>query len=317
MSRSGTPTPSNASITDDAHENLHFDYDRDHPGGADIRVILRSRDSHHFRVPRTAVLEELIQRNSESSNSESTNAESSLLVVLPESGEIILSLLTFIFPVAPAVPRIPSTHEKAMELLSVAQKYQMETVLIQIRGSIARQYPPPIDLGQALRIYSLAQNYRLLPEALQTARTILKYPSTKIEHFDNNLDIMSGAFLYELWNYQDKVRTTLKPDLTEFRTTGAIGVVTSLRCEKHSSSHIPQWIDQYIESIGDAPNLFNLVDFNIAMARHIRKANESSCECASISSQTIRDFWAALESVVQRSFEKVSLVVTRITAKGC
>jgi hypothetical protein len=45
------------------------------------------------------------------------------------------------------------------------------------------------------------------------------------------------------------------------------------------------------------------------MARHIMdKANEAGCECASIPSQTMRDFWEALASVVDGSLEKVSIV---------
>ena len=300
--------PEIASTTDKPLANLLFDYQ-----GADI--VLRSHDSHHFRVPKTPVINAspvlggLIHGNSDSSDS--TNDESLLPVVpLPESGEILHCLLTFIFLVA---PRIPPTHKEAMELLSVAQKYQMGTVLIHLRGSIAQQYPPPTDLEPALRVYSLAQKYGLRPEALQTAHTILNYPMT-IENFDNKLDIMPGASLYELWKYHEGVRAILGPDLTEFRTTGARGTVTGFRCEEYSSSHIPQWIDQYIESIGNAPNLLDLIEFNIAMARHIKKAKRG-CECASVSRHTILDFWAVLASIVHGSFEKVSVVVTCITAK--
>lgn len=257
------------------------------------------------------ILGGLIQGNSDSSDS--TNAESSLPVVpLPESGEILHCLLTFIFLVA---PRIPSTHEETMELLSVAQKYQMGTVLIHLRGSIAQQYPPPTDLEPALRIYSLAQKYGLRPEALHTAHTILNYPMT-IENFDNKLDIMPGASLYELWKYHEGVRAILGPDLTEFRTSGARGTVTGIRCGKYSSSHIPQWIDQYIESIGNAPNLLDLIEFNIAMARHINGAKRG-CECASVSRQTILDFWAVLASIVHGSFEKAESALSLVQEREC
>jgi hypothetical protein len=58
----------------------------------------------------------------------------------------------------------------------------------------------PTCLGPALHIYALAQKYGLRLEALQTARTILNYPMT-IEDFDDKLDIISGASLYELWKY--------------------------------------------------------------------------------------------------------------------
>ncbi len=56
------------------------------------------------------------------------------MVQLLESGKILHKLLTFIFPVTPLVP---STTEQAMELLSVTQKYQMDSVLIHIRAIIA------------------------------------------------------------------------------------------------------------------------------------------------------------------------------------
>jgi hypothetical protein len=295
--------PSEATSTTD-ESNILLDYP-----GAD--VILRSQDSHHLRVPKifiihnSTVLDELVRRTSDSPGD--VNAEASLPVVqLPESGKILHYLLTFILPLFPA---IPSTHEETMELLSVAQKYQMETVLVHIRRSIALQNPLPTHPESALHIYALAQKYGLRPEALQTARTVMKQWMT-IEDFDNKLDIMPGASLYELWKYQERVLTILALDLTEFRESGAHGTITGLRCSAasaFSSSQIPLWLDQYIESIAKTPKLFDMSELNIVMARHTRdNANELSCECALIPSQTIRDFWEALASVVNGSFKKVS-----------
>jgi hypothetical protein len=280
------------------------------PDYPDADIILRSQDSHHLRVPKifityySPVLNELVQRTLDFPSD--TNAEASLPVVqLPESGKILRYLLTFILPV---FQTIPPTHEETMELLSVAQKYQMETVLAHIRGSIARQNPLPTNLEPALHIYALAQKYGLRPEALQTARTILKQWIT-IENFENKLDTMPGASLYELWKYQERLRTILALDLTEFRESGAHGTITGLQCTEFSSSQIPLWLDQYIESIVKTPKLFDTSELNIAMARHTRDADARSCECASIPSQAIRDFWAALASVVHGSFKKVSGVV--------
>ena len=107
--------------------------------GADI--VLRSQDSHQFHVPKiyivnsSPILSELIQKTSDSSS----NANAGVLlpvVQLPESGEVLHCLLTFIFPVT---PRMPPTIFEIMELLSVAQKYQMETALAHIRASVAQQ----------------------------------------------------------------------------------------------------------------------------------------------------------------------------------
>jgi hypothetical protein len=278
----------------------------DHP---DADIVLRSQDSHEIQVPKSyivnssRVLGNLIQKALDSPGN--ANAEESLPVLqLPESGEILECLLTFVFPGA---PRVPSTLEDIMELLSVAQKYRMRAAQSHIRASIAQQNLLPTRLEPALHLYALAQKYSLRPEVLQAAQSILKYPMT-IENFYNKLDIMPGAFLYELWKYRERVRTILASDLTEFRACRACGTITSLRCTELSSSQIPSWLDHYIESIGKAPNLFDTAELNFALARHTKdKANEQSCECASIPSQTIRDFWEALASVVHGSFEKVSI----------
>ena len=108
-------TPRDAtSITDEPLSILLFD----HPN-ADI--TFRSQDSYHLRVPRiyiansSSILDELIRTTLDSSNG---NPEALLPVVqLPESGEILRCLLTFIFPVTPL---LPLTSEEIMELLSVA-----------------------------------------------------------------------------------------------------------------------------------------------------------------------------------------------------
>ena len=292
-----------ASATDKPLANLLFDYP-----GADI--ILRSQDYYHFQVPKiyiansSPVLGELIQSALDSPGA--ADVEASLPVVqVPKRGKILHFLLTIIFPINSLVPSSP---EEILELLSDAQTYQMDFVLTHIRDRIARQNSLPTRLEPALRIYSLAQKYGLRQEALQTARTILNYPMT-IEEYDGKLDIMSGASLYELWNYHEGVRAILASDLTEFRMSRARDTITDLRCTELSSSQIPSWLDQYIESIGKSPNLFDSNELNIAMTRHIKDmANKLGCECASIPGRTIRDFWEALASVVDGSFEKASTV---------
>jgi hypothetical protein len=151
-----------------------------------------------------------------------------------------------------------------------------------------------------------------------------------IEDFDNKLDIMPGASLYELWKYHERVRTILALDLTEFRESGAHRTITGLRCTGLTSSRIPRWLDQYIESIAKTPKLFDTAELNIAMVRHIKDGDTvasqrlrwmsskqikpNSCECASISSQTIRDFWEALASAIHGSFEKVRVVDVQLQA---
>ena len=284
--------------------------------GADI--ILRSRDSHHFRVPKSyivnssLVLSEFIRTAPDLSDD--SRSEVSLPVVqLPESGEILHSLFTFIFPVTPLVP---STTEKAMELLSVAQRYQMDSILAHIRGIIARQNPPSTQRDAALHTYSLAQKYGLHQEALEAAQAILKYPMN-IENLEDKLDMMPGAALYELWHYYENVRPILLSDLTGFRMSGGRGTLTGLSCVASGSSQIPRWLDDYIESIGHAPNLFDFVEFNTSLTCHTR--DNPTCACALIPNQTIRNFWEALTSVFRGSLEEVSVIdldelLTRLTS---
>ena len=278
----------------------------DQPGAS---IILRSQDSCHLRVPKnyivnsSPILGDLIRKALDSLDH--ANPETSLPVVqLPESGSVIHCLLTFIFPVTPL---LPSTPQELMELLSVAQKYQMGTTLTHIRGSISQQnLLLPSGIEQALHIYALAQNYGLRPEALRMARAIFLKQTMTIEDFSNKPDIMPCTSLYELLKYHKEVRAILASDLEEF-TVSARGMITDLRCTKLSFSQTLSWLDRYIESIGNYPNLFDYAEFNNAMARHIKdNANEPVCMCASIPGQTISNFWDALAPVVDSSFVKVS-----------
>lgn len=133
-----------------------------------------------------------------------------------------------------------------------------------------------------------------------------------IENFYKELDILPGIFLYALWKYHKRVRTVLASDITEFRRSGAHGIITGLRCTELSSSKTPLWLDKYMESIvitTQCPHMLDFTGLHIAMVQHIKnKAKRASCKCASIPSQTIRQFWTALVSVTKGSLEKVIVV---------
>ena len=93
-----------------------------------------------------------------------------------------------------------------MELLAVAQKYQMNSVLSHIRGIIARKKPPFIRPETAHGIYFLAQIYELHEEVVQSARVTLRLPMV-IEDLVDKFDFpgMTGAYIYELWGYHKQV----------------------------------------------------------------------------------------------------------------
>ena len=226
-------------------ETSHFNYP-----GSDI--VLRSRDSHNFPLPKfiiviySPVLRDLIESVSNTSDVLSGEEPLQLPVVnLPESKEILYSLLTFIFPVTPT---LPPTAEKTMELLAVAQKYEMNSVVSHIRGAISRQYPPFLRSETAFHVYFLAQQHGLHHEAAQAARVTLYSPMT-IEGLEDKLDFpgMTGAYLHELRKYHEQVRNELKSALLEFINSGLPDDVKRLTCRlgtyyNDNGEYFPQWL---------------------------------------------------------------------------
>ncbi|KAH9166754.1 hypothetical protein EDB89DRAFT_2246016 [Lactarius sanguifluus] len=301
-------TPGPIEVASD--ETLHFDFP-----GSDI--VLCSYDSHDFRVLKlyivicSPVLQELIQSVSNTDISNGEKQEPLPVVELPESKETLYSLLTFIFPVAPV---LPSTPEKIMELLAVAQKYQMDSVMTHIRGAIARQDPPFLRPETALHVYFLAQQHELRQEAVQAARVTLRLSMT-IEDLGDKLEFpgMTGAYLHELWKYHQQVRTDLRSGVLEFRNSELPHDVQALRCSGPRSNMypFPPWLDSYIRAIAESPRLFDPVEFEDARARHIGSEISNTryshvCSCVEISShsQVIRAFWGALATVVHGTIEK-------------
>ncbi|KAI9454467.1 hypothetical protein BJY52DRAFT_1225080 [Lactarius psammicola] len=293
------PAPNASVATSD--ETLHFDYP-----GSDI--ILRSSDSHDFRVAHlylvnsSPVLRDLTRGVLSTSDVANLEEQEPLPVVkLPESGAILYSLLTFIFPVAPV---LPSTTENIMKLLAVAQKYRMDSALTHIRA-LSRQYSSFIPPETALHFYFLAQEYELHQEVLWAARSTLCLSMT-LEDVVCKIDFIPGTYLHELWKYHEKIRMGLASSLLEFRKFSVPNVVKDLRCGTLTPNSIPQWLDDYIGSLAQAPHLFDIIEFENTRARHIkdRTSRPTTCSCAGISNQAIRAFWEALATVVYATIEK-------------
>ncbi|KAH9167989.1 hypothetical protein EDB89DRAFT_2232052 [Lactarius sanguifluus] len=307
----GTLEP-NAEVGSDDSETSIFNY----PGSPDD-IVLRSSDSYKFLDK--FLLRELIQKVSNNPDVPDSEEQEPLLVVkLPESKATLYSLLTFIFPIPPI---LPSTTEDIMELLAVAQKYQMDAVMTHIRDAISRQDLPFLRPETALHIYLLAQQHGLRPEVLQAARVTLRLPMI-IKDLGSKLDFsgMTGASLHELWKYHQQVRADLKLSVLEFRNSGLPDVVKCLRCSsRHTgvANSFPQWLDNYIKSIaGDIP-LFDLIEFENTRARHIKFEIANTyyfpgCSCADISSQVIRIFWEALTAVVHGTIDKADSTLTLV-----
>lgn len=285
----------------------------------DADVVLRCRDSQAFRVLKlyiiksSSVLAELIRDACDPSGvASSTNAQAQLPEVqLPEYSAIISSLLTFVFPVTPVVP---STLEETMELLSVAQKYQMSSVLAHIRGSLSFKNPPSINPENAFLAYSLAQEYGLREEATQAARLTLEVTLT-IANLEDKLAIMPGAYLYELWKYHQRLQAKLRSNLP---SSGAGAELKGLKCSQHvANTDNPYWIELYIWSIIESPTRFDLIEFQMALARHIAGIGGTfrCASCANIPAKVMHSFWATLVAAVRRCMEEVSILYAYCTLR--
>jgi hypothetical protein len=281
----------------------------DYPG-ADVAI--RSRDTQTFRVLKlyviksSSVLAKLIQVTLAPSDAiSSTNARTQFPEVqLSENSTILSSLLTFVFPVTPV---LPSTLEETIELLSVAQKYEMTSVLTHIRGSLSRQDLPYINSENAFLAYALAQRHGLQEEATQAARLTLKFVLA-IETLEDKLAIMPGAYLHELWKYHQRVKAELRSDLP---SSGAAAILKGFTCSQHTleTGH-PYWIELYIWSIIENPSRFDSIEFQMALARHTAGVGGTiQCvSCIHISVETMRNVWTTLATPVRRCMEKASVV---------
>jgi len=162
----------------------------DYPEEAVGTVILRSQDSYDFRVPKLYIIhsspilrEEILSSPNPHPDRSAISAEPDVegtsnthqVVQLPVYSTILISLLSYVFPVRPIHP---STTEQIMELLSVAQMYKMDVVLTHIRNHVAQQQPPFIRNETAFLVYALAQKHGLRTEALQAARCTLSFSNT-------------------------------------------------------------------------------------------------------------------------------------------
>ena len=303
-------TTASVSNRDTSSTENHADY-------PDADIVLRSSDSQDFQVQKlfilksSPVLNKLIQVASDlSDDTIPVHAETFLPVVqLSEDGTILSSLLTFLLPMLPV---LPPTLEETIELLSVAQKYEMSHVLVHIRGSIALKDPPLVNKSNALYVYSLAQKYGLRQEMVRAARITLKSTLT-IESLQGKLNLMPSDHLHELWMYHQRVRANLMTNVNEFRRSAACTALKSLHCVL-TSSKILKWIDDYIVSLASTPSLFDLTEFQSALAQHAATAGNSTggpgrgCSfCACLPGQTIDEFWTALTTFVHENTETVSM----------
>ena len=236
------------------------------------------------------------------------------VVQLPINSTILISLLSYIFPV-PQV--LPSTVEQIMELLSVAQMYKMDAVLTYIRNHIALQRPPFIQKETAFFVYALTQKHGLRTEVFQAAQCTLSFSSMNIQKLakDDKLGLMPGVFLHELWKYHQRVQSNIMSDMKEFKTTKLNRFKIQEEdevCELPSRDNIPNWLDFYISYLGKgyAPAPLDFTDFHSKFSEHSKGMDQKYWReiclfCISIPEENICAFWETLVAAVEDSMTKV------------
>ena len=157
---------------------------------------------------------------------------------------------------------LPPTMEQILELLSVAQKYEMTTTLTRIRDCLSRRDSSIICAETALHVYSLAWNYGLLEEKILAATETLEIPMT-IDAYEDKLDLISIPALCELWDYREQVRDNLSSEFYKGVSNSEVfQCLTKLVCVEISrSSKIPLWLDNYLRTIPEDPAFLTLSHF--------------------------------------------------------
>ncbi|KAH9023518.1 hypothetical protein EDB84DRAFT_1564690 [Lactarius hengduanensis] len=236
----------------------------------DANVVLRSGDSQIFRLPKlyiirgSTVLSELIRAASNTSGAASAGFASAGSRSTASRSPAVRQRHNRFLPAHVHLPRtsvLPSSLDEKMELLSVAQKYEMSSVMDHVRGSLSQQDPPFIHKENAFLAYSLAQKYGLRREAIQAARFTLKSTLTN-ERFK---DVTPGAYLQELRKYHQRVQAQLKLDLP---SSGAGTLFNAFDCISQYTTGSRHWFHSYIASISENPSFFDPIEFQMALMRH-------------------------------------------------
>jgi hypothetical protein len=150
--------------------------------------------------------------------------EASLPVVqLPERGEILRCLLTFIFPVTPLVPSTPDRNygtpicRSKVSNWNCTNPHPWKHRSTELTTHLSRAITSTLCSRTKVRASTRSTSNR----ASHNFKTV-----DDIEDFGNKLDIMSGASLYELWKYHERVRDILASDLTDLGSLVHGGTIT-------------------------------------------------------------------------------------------
>ena len=164
-------------------------------------AILQSSDLVNFRVHKSALIASSPLFGDMFSLPQPPDgaAPDGLPVVhLSEDAEVLNSLISMLYSVA---PEIPHSSDNILDLLAAAAKYDMDAAQSSIRAEISRRELLSSTGAGVFRVYAVACNKGLIPEADAAARLTLGYPLT-FDSLGNALRLFEGWALRDLAEFR-------------------------------------------------------------------------------------------------------------------
>ena len=226
----------------------------------DANLILRSSDLVNFRVHKPVLamaspfFRDLL---SLPQPSDSESVEGLPVVQLSEDAELLISLVSMLYPIQPV---IPNSYENVLYLLAACQKYDMVHVQSSIRVEVNRgSFPAPVG-SEVFRACAIAIGKGLIPEMESAARVTLGYPMT-FETLGESLRFYDGYALRELTRFRkrdrDKLITCLESFLEAQGPSSIWAGCPEFLAHKilfgaHTQPNLPSWLyDVFSRNIND------------------------------------------------------------------
>jgi hypothetical protein len=187
----------------------------------------------------------------------SESVEGLPVVQLPEDAELLISLVSMLYPVQPV---IPNSYEKVLYLLAACQKYDMVHVQSCIRVEVNRgSFPAPVGT-EVFRAYAIARGKGLIPEMESAARLTLGYPMT-FETLGEALRFFEGCALRDLARFRKRCRDKFITCLETFlEAQGPSSIwagcpefwARKILLGAHTQPNLPSWLyDVFSRNIKD------------------------------------------------------------------
>jgi BTB/POZ domain len=213
-------------------------------------VILQSSDLVHFRVHKSALIASSPFFGDMFSLPQPPDdaAPDGLPVVhLSEDAEVLNSLISMLYSVA---PEIPHSSDNILALLAAAAKYDMGAAQSSIRAEVCRKGLLSSTAAGVFRVYAVACNKGLLPEAEAAARLTLGYPLT-FESLGDALRSFEGWALRDLAEFRLRSIHDLCSNWNSFLdcVVGPSKIWVGCPAESidHNNRRLPTWLHDCLQ----------------------------------------------------------------------